>query len=155
MIYWNSGTGTISVFLKLALLFWVFVSRLRCFPNPKRVITDWKCWVLLQSVQKSLRSPQFFSNEPAKKKLVHCSSLILSLCHIIFLTFAKSHPPSPFASPPQDGHQVPLGLMDVIEPVDDVEEGEDGREDHPGPLIDRVHVRQVWDIHLELGGPSP
>lgn len=45
--------------------------------------------------------------------------------------------------------------MDVVEPVDHVEEGEDGGEDHPGPLIDRVHVGQVRDVYLELRGPSP
>lgn len=48
-----------------------------------------------------------------------------------------------------------LGLMDVVKPVDHVEEGEDSGEDHPGPLVNRVHVRQVWDVHLELGSPSP
>lgn len=87
------------------------------------------------------------------KKLVHCSSLTLSLSHIIPLTIPP--PPPTFSSLPKADHQVPLGLMDVVEPVDNVEEGEDGGEDHPGPLVDRVHVGQVWDVHLELGGPSP
>lgn len=97
------------------------------------------------------------------KKLVHCSSLILS--HTLSVTPSLSplptHSPQKplppfFMSPCQAGHQAPPQLlMDVVEPVDDVEEGEDGGEDHPGPLVDRVHVGQVWDVHLELGGPSP
>lgn len=89
------------------------------------------------------------------KKLVHCSSLTLSLSHIIPLTNPPPPLPPTFSSLPKADHQVPLGLMDVVEPVDNVEEGEDGGEDHPGPLVDRVHVGQVWDVHLELGGPSP
>lgn len=46
-------------------------------------------------------------------------------------------------------------LMDVVEPVDHVEEGEDGGEDHPGPLVDGVDVRQVRDVDFQLRGPSP
>lgn len=45
--------------------------------------------------------------------------------------------------------------MDVVEPVDQVEEGKGDREDHPGPLVDGVDVGQVGDLDLELRGPPP
>lgn len=48
----------------------------------------------------------------------------------------------------------PLPLMNVVEPVDDVKEGEDGGKDHPGPLVDRVDVGQVGDVDLQLRGAS-
>lgn len=48
-----------------------------------------------------------------------------------------------------------LGSVDVVEPVDDVEKGKDGGEDHPRPLIDQVHVSQVGDVDLQLRGASP
>lgn len=130
---------------------------LRCFQNPRRVTADWSVGCCC-SPSKSLHSPHFVYNEPAKKvgalfishpfSFTSLLSLSLSPSHLcIFFTF-------PYRSPPQTGHVAPLALMDIIEPVDDIEEGEDGGEDHPGPLIDRVHVRQVWDVYLELWGPS-
>lgn len=82
----------------------------------------------------------------------HSLSLSLSLSHIslTFAIFFTSH-----TSLLQARRWMALGLMDIVEPVDDVEEREDGGEDHPGPLIDWVHVGQVWDVHLQLRGPSP
>lgn len=44
---------------------------------------------------------------------------------------------------------------DVVEPVDEVEQWENGGEDDSGPAVDGVHIRQVWDFNFELGGPSP
>lgn len=46
-------------------------------------------------------------------------------------------------------------LVDVVEPVDQVEEGEGDGEDHTGPLVDGVDVGQVGDLDLELRGPPP
>ncbi len=45
--------------------------------------------------------------------------------------------------------------MHVVKPVNYVEEGKRGGEDHPRPLVDGVDVGQVWDVDLELGSPSP
>lgn len=141
--------------------FWSVV--FRCFPNPRRVTADWSVGCCC-SPSKSLCILLDFSKMNQLKKLVHCSSLTLTLSLSFSLSLTSSLSPSPippptptstFSSLPKADHQVPLGLMDVVEPVDNVEEGEDGREDHPGPLVDRVHVGQVWDVHLELGGPSP
>lgn len=49
----------------------------------------------------------------------------------------------------------PTGLMDVVKPVNYVEEGKHGGEDHSRPLVDGVDVRQVRYVHLELRSPSP
>lgn len=45
--------------------------------------------------------------------------------------------------------------VDVVKPVNNVEEGEHGGEDHPRPLIDRVYVSQVGDGDFELGRAPP
>ena len=45
--------------------------------------------------------------------------------------------------------------MDVVQPVHQVEEGEDDGEDDTRPLVYGVDVRQVRDLHLELRGPPP
>lgn len=44
---------------------------------------------------------------------------------------------------------------DVVEPVDEVEQWENGREDDPGPAVDGVHIRQIGDFNFELRGPPP
>lgn len=44
---------------------------------------------------------------------------------------------------------------DVVEPVDEVEQREDGREDDPWPAVDGVHIRQIGDFDFELRGPPP
>lgn len=44
---------------------------------------------------------------------------------------------------------------DIVEPVDEVEDGENRREDDPWPAVDRVHIRQIGDFDLQLWGPSP
>lgn len=44
--------------------------------------------------------------------------------------------------------------MDVVQPVDQVEESEGDGEDHPGPFVYGVHVRQVGDLDLQLGRPA-
>lgn len=55
----------------------------------------------------------------------------------------------------KEKEDVSWGSVDVVEPVDDVEKGEDGGEDHPGPLVDGVDVGQVGDGELQLRGASP
>lgn len=45
--------------------------------------------------------------------------------------------------------------MHVVKPVNYVEEGKHGGEDHPRPFVDGVDIGQVWDVDLELGSPSP
>lgn len=45
--------------------------------------------------------------------------------------------------------------MHVVKPVNYVEEGKHGGEDHPRPLVDGVDVGEVRDVDLELGSPSP
>lgn len=45
--------------------------------------------------------------------------------------------------------------MDVVKPVNYVEEGKNGGEDHSRPLVNGVDIGQVWDVDLELGSPSP
>lgn len=42
---------------------------------------------------------------------------------------------------------------DIVEPVDEVEQWENGGEDDPWPAIDGVHIRQVGDFDFELRGP--
>lgn len=44
---------------------------------------------------------------------------------------------------------------DVVEPVNEVEQRKNGREDDARPPVDGVHVRQVGDFNFELGGPPP
>lgn len=39
-------------------------------------------------------------------------------------------------------------LVDIVKPVNDVEEGKDGWEDHPRPFVNRVYISQVWDVNL-------
>lgn len=46
-------------------------------------------------------------------------------------------------------------LVDVIEPVDQIKEGECDWEDDSRPLVYGVDVREVWDLDFELGGPPP
>lgn len=46
-------------------------------------------------------------------------------------------------------------LVDVVKPVDDVEEGEDGWEDDPRPFVNGVHVSQVGDVDLQLRRAPP
>lgn len=46
-------------------------------------------------------------------------------------------------------------LIDVVKPVDDVEEGEAEGEYYPWPSVDGVHIRQVWDFDFELRRSSP
>lgn len=46
-------------------------------------------------------------------------------------------------------------LVDVVKPVDYVEEGEGEGENNPRPSVDGVHVGQVWDFDFELRGSSP
>ena len=41
-------------------------------------------------------------------------------------------------------------LVDVIQPVDEVEQREGEREDDPRPPVDGVDVREVGDLDLEL-----
>lgn len=45
--------------------------------------------------------------------------------------------------------------MDVVKPVDQVEEGERDRKDDSGPLVYGVDVREVRDLDFELRGPPP
>lgn len=42
---------------------------------------------------------------------------------------------------------------DVVEPVDEVEQREDRREDDSWPAVDGVHIRQIGDFDFELRGP--
>lgn len=44
---------------------------------------------------------------------------------------------------------------DIVEPVDEVEQWENGGEDDPWPAVDGVHIRQVGDFDFELRGPPP
>lgn len=44
---------------------------------------------------------------------------------------------------------------DVVEPIDKVEQWENGREDDPWPPINGVHIRQIRDFDFELRGPPP
>lgn len=44
---------------------------------------------------------------------------------------------------------------DVVEPVDEVEEGENRREDDSWPAVDGVHIRQIGDFDFELRGSPP
>lgn len=46
-----------------------------------------------------------------------------------------------------------LSLVHVVEPVDEVEEGEGGWEYNPRPAVNGIHVRQVGDLDLELRRP--
>ena len=41
-------------------------------------------------------------------------------------------------------------LVNVIQPVDEVEQREGGREDDPRPPVDGVDVREVGDLDLQL-----
>lgn len=50
---------------------------------------------------------------------------------------------------------TPTFLMDIVKPVNYVEEGKHGGEDHSRPLVDGVDVRQVRYVHLELRSSSP
>lgn len=45
--------------------------------------------------------------------------------------------------------------MDVVHPVDQVEEGKGDGEDDAGPLVYGVDIRQVWDLDFELRRPPP
>lgn len=40
----------------------------------------------------------------------------------------------------------PSSLVDIVKPVNDVEEGKHCWEDHPRPFVNRVYVSQVWDV---------
>lgn len=44
---------------------------------------------------------------------------------------------------------------DIVEPIDKVEEWENGREDDPWPPVNGIHICQIRDFDLELRGPSP
>lgn len=151
MIDWNFWTGTVSVFLKLALLF-VFVHCFKVFPK------SWKshCWLVLGAAGVHPNVSAFIFSKMNQQKswctVYFFFPLILSHTS---LSFVKNLPLVPLFGSPQHEPWDPVGLMNVVEPVDHIEEGEDRREDHPGPLINRVHVRKVWDVHLELRGPSP
>lgn len=46
-------------------------------------------------------------------------------------------------------------LVDIIKPVDQIEEGEGDGEDYPGPLVYGVDICEVRDLDFELGGPPP
>lgn len=46
-------------------------------------------------------------------------------------------------------------LIDIIKPVDKVEEGEGAGEYYPRPSVDGVHVSEVWDFDFELRRSSP
>lgn len=46
-------------------------------------------------------------------------------------------------------------LIDVVKPVDQVEEGERNRENHARPLVYGVDIREVGDLDFELRGPPP
>lgn len=131
------------------------VSRFEVFPKSQKNRHCLK-WVLLQSFsKKSLCASLTWSHWNQLKKFspIYISR---SLSRIISDTPPKfSPPPIPFISCTEVAQRIPPALMNVVEPVDHVEEGEDGGEDHPGPLIDGVHIGQVWDVHLKLGGPSP
>lgn len=46
-------------------------------------------------------------------------------------------------------HCCPLFLLiNIVKPVNNVEEGEDSWEDHPRPFVNRVYISQVWDVDL-------
>lgn len=44
---------------------------------------------------------------------------------------------------------------DIVEPVDEVEDGENRREDDPWPAVDRIHIRQIGNFDFQLWRPSP
>lgn len=44
--------------------------------------------------------------------------------------------------------------MNIIKPVDEVEEGEGRGEYNPWPSVDGIHISEVWDFDFELWGPS-
>ena len=46
-------------------------------------------------------------------------------------------------------------LVDIVEPIDNVEKGKNGGEDHSRPLVHRVYVSQVGDCDLQLGRAPP
>lgn len=46
-------------------------------------------------------------------------------------------------------------LVDVVKPVDQVEEGECDGEDDTGPLVYGIDIREVRDLDFELRGPPP
>lgn len=53
---------------------------------------------------------------------------------------------------------IPMGghvLVHIIKPIDDVEEGKNHGEEYAGPPIYGVHISQVGDGDLQLGGASP
>lgn len=121
----------------------------RCFPNPERATADWsgcRC-----SPLKSFSSLLvfFWKQTSFKKVSTHFSLSRIFLPNpapnALLLRRTPNHKPA---------SRLRGVLMDIVEPVDHVEEGEDSGEDHPGPLVDRVHIGQVWDVHLELRGPS-
>lgn len=45
-------------------------------------------------------------------------------------------------------------LVDVVQPVDDVEKREGEGKYYPWPSVDGIDVGQVWDFNLELRGAS-
>lgn len=46
-------------------------------------------------------------------------------------------------------------LVDIVKPVDEVEEGECDWENNTGPLVDGVDIREVRYLDFELRGPPP
>lgn len=46
-------------------------------------------------------------------------------------------------------------LVDIVKPVDQVEEGECDWENDTGPLVYGVDIREVRDLDFELRGPPP
>lgn len=54
-----------------------------------------------------------------------------------------------------DKHLNETVRSDVVEPVDEVEQWENGGEDDPWPAVDGVYIRQVGDFDFELRGPPP
>lgn len=39
-------------------------------------------------------------------------------------------------------------LIDIVKPVNNVEERKDSWEDHPRPFVNRVYISQIWDGDL-------
>lgn len=46
-------------------------------------------------------------------------------------------------------------LVDIVKPVDQVEESECDWEDNTGPLVYGIDIREVGDLDFELRGPPP
>lgn len=46
-------------------------------------------------------------------------------------------------------------LVDIVKPVDQVEEGECNWEDDAGPFVYGIDICEVGDLDFELRGPSP